>query len=100
MARGANPLDEHRSRVAHPRRPGIGHQRYRLALVQQLHDAIGCARLVMLVQREQPSRNPEVRKEPARDARILRRDRVHALQDLERPQRDIAQVSYGSGHHI
>ncbi len=68
--------------------------------LEHRHDLIGARDLVVLVQREGARRDPVVAEQHARHARVLGRDHVDAPEDVERAQRQVAEISDRRGDHI
>ena len=86
--------------IADGRRPGIADERNAPARTQQVDDLDGALRLVVLVQRPRPGRDSVVPQQNRRYARVLRRDDIGAAEHVERPQRDVAQITERRGDHI
>jgi len=84
----------------HDMAAGIRDQRDRLPLADPFDRARRALALVVLVQRDEPRLDSQVREQPAGVARVLRGDDVRRLERLDRAQGDVAQVPDGSGHHI
>jgi hypothetical protein len=99
------PCRAHRPHEARPwiadrRRAGITDQRHAAAGAKIPHDLLGPRRLVVFVERDRVRRDAEMPQQHAGHPRILGRDHVRAAQDVDRPQRQIAQISDRCGNHI
>ena len=62
--------------------------------------AVGPRRLALGVVARHPGRDPVARQQPVRVPRVLGRDERHGPQDLERPERDVAEVADRRGDDV
>ena len=96
----ADPAHESRTGIADTRRAGVADDGDAAAAVEHRHDLVGARDLVVLVQREWTRRDPVVAEQHARHARVLGGDHVDAPEDVERAQRQVAEISDRRGDHI
>ena len=88
------------ARIGNERRARIGDQRDALARLQRRQNFITRTLAAMIMVRRQLRLQPIRVEQLARDARVLGEHTINPAQDIERAQRDVAQVPDRCGHHI
>ena len=88
------------ARIGDQRGAGIGHQRDRAAVAEASEDfRPRRLRIVVVIGRERRLDAVAV-EQPGGDAGVLARDEIGSRQRLQRPQRDVGEVSDRGGHQI
>ena len=101
-AKPASPhaADQRRAGIADARRAGVGHQRNALARIEQSRDFGRPSPFVVLVEAEQLRPDAMVRNQDGGHPRVFGGDHVDLSEDVERAQRDVAQIPDRRGDHI
>ena len=87
-------------RIGDQRRPGVRQQRDRIAVEQALHETGRPPALVVVVEAGGRGRDAVVPQQLARPARVLGRDQPHLLEDADRAEGDVLEVSDGRRDEI
>ena len=97
-ARGDGSLDEGPTRVAHGRRPRVGHERDRLSAEELLGRPRDVARARVGVEGiDMLALDRKVGKERPRPPRVLGSHALAGTERLDRAERDVSEVPYGGG---
>ena len=92
-SRVADRAHQPRAGIADRRRAGIADQRDAAPRAELRDDLRGARRFVVLVQRQRTGRDAVVPQQHAGHARVLGRNDVDAAEDVQRAQRQVAQIS-------
>ena len=94
------PRDERAPRIAHGGGPGVGRERHVVPSLEEVHDGVDVARGGMRVDPvERLARDPEVREELPRAARVLGGHVLHPREHLASAAREVAEVPDGGRDH-